>query len=130
MYIRDEIAQRALELIRQDVKEGRDYTHPWLNLDVQAYRAYREGETSVLPWPYGDEPGERMMMESEFHHLLSDIVNGLIAEGLSLRGLWENPWPDRETLSDELVPGSEAHRARYIPFGLRVVAEKRGANSA
>jgi ubiquinone/menaquinone biosynthesis C-methylase UbiE len=30
---------------------------------------------------------------SEFHHLLSDIINGHIAEGFAIRGLWEDLGP-------------------------------------
>jgi SAM-dependent methyltransferase len=277
MVVEDEIAQRKLELVRQDVRDGRDYTRPWLDLDVEAYRAYRAGERDALPEPYCDKPEDRMMMErvqgqrvlclaggggqhsavfallgadvtvldltpeqleadrraarhygrqittlqgdmrdlsafpddhfdrvyqpistlfipdlrqvytgvarvlqpgglylsdyavpllhmaqdrgwdgqgytlyvtepyvrgailetadgrlnysqgesfSEFHHLLSDIVNGLVAEGFLIRGLWENPRPGSGPRVDQLAPGSEAHRARYIPYGLRVVAER------
>jgi len=277
VHIQDEIARRKLELVRQDVRDGCDYTVPWLDLDVEAYRAYRTAETSILPKPYCDKPDDRMMMAgvqgmevlclaggggqhsavfallgarvtvldltpeqldrdqqaarhygyqvttiqgdmrdlsplpgdhfdrvyqpistlfapdlrevyagvahvlkpgglylsdyavallhmaqdkgwdgggytlyvsepyvrgailetedgklnyaegesySEFHHLLSDIVNGLVAEGLQIRGLWENPRPDSGPPIEDLEPGSEAHRARYIPYGLRVVAER------
>jgi len=62
---------------------------------------------------------------SEFHHLLSDIINGLIAEGLSIRGLWENPWPESGQPFEELEAGSETHKSRCIPFGLRIIACKR-----
>ncbi len=37
--VRDEIARRKLELMREDVREGRDATAPWLDLDVATYRA-------------------------------------------------------------------------------------------
>jgi SAM-dependent methyltransferase len=277
IHIRDDIARRKLELVRQDVCDGRDYTRPWLDLDVEAYRAYREGEADVLPKPYCDKPDDRIMMAhvrgkrvlclaggggqhaavfallgahvtvldltpeqleadrraarhyglqvatiqgdmrdlsalpgdhfdrvyqpistlfvpdlrevyvgvarvlkpgglylsdyavpllhmaevkgwdgrgytlyvtepyvrgailetederlnfhagesySEFHHLLSDIVNGLASERFVIRGLWENPRPGSGTPLAELEPGSDAHRARYIPYGLRVVAQK------
>ena len=60
---------------------------------------------------------------SEFHHLLSDIINGLIAEGFAIRGVWENPRPDNGPPVDTLEPGSDSHRDRYIPFGLSVVAQ-------
>jgi hypothetical protein len=53
-----------------------------------------------------------------------DIVNGLVAEGFSIRGLWENPRPDSGPPLEGLEPGSDAHQARYIPYGLRVVAER------
>jgi ubiquinone/menaquinone biosynthesis C-methylase UbiE len=61
---------------------------------------------------------------SEFHHLLSDIINGLIAEGLSIRGLWESPWPESGRPFKELEPGSDAHKSRCIPFGLRTIAQR------
>ena len=51
MKIQDSIAKRALSLFQQEVHEGRDYTKPWLDLDVEAYRAYRERERDVLPSP-------------------------------------------------------------------------------
>jgi SAM-dependent methyltransferase len=277
MRVQDNIAKRALSLFQQEVREGRDYTKPWLDLDVEAYRAYREKESDVLPTPYADRPEDKRMMEdvqgmhvlclaggggqqsavyallgahvtvldltpeqlagdrqaaehyryavttiqgdmrdlsafpdehfdrvyqpistlyvpdlrevyagvarvlkpgglylsdyavpllymaqdkgwdgqgytlyvtepyirgailetgegklnfaegesfSEFHHLLSDIVNGLISEGLSIGGLWENPWPDSGPSFSELEPGSDAHRSRCIPFGLRIIAQK------
>lgn len=279
-YIKDEIARRKLELLMQDVRDGVAYTRAWLDLDVEAYRSYREGETSVLPKPYCDDVVNRMMMEnvqgknvlclaggggqqsavfsllgahvtvldltpeqlesderaalhygytvttvqgdmrdlsglpeshfdrvyqpistlfipdlrevycgvarvlkpgglysadyavpllymaedkgwdgkeytlritepyirgtiletedekmnfsegesfSEFHHLLSDILNGLIAEGFIIRSVWENPRPGSEPPLEELEPGSEPHKERYIPFGLSVIAEGIGS---
>ena len=264
----------------QDVRDGVAYTRAWLDLDVEAYRSYREGETSVLPKPYCDDVVNRMMMEnvqgknvlclaggggqqsavfsllgahvtvldltpeqlesderaalhygytvttvqgdmrdlsglpeshfdrvyqpistlfipdlrevycgvarvlkpgglysadyavpllymaedkgwdgkeytlritepyirgtiletedekmnfsegesfSEFHHLLSDILNGLIAEGFIIRSVWENPRPGSEPPLEELEPGSEPHKERYIPFGLSVIAEGIGS---
>jgi SAM-dependent methyltransferase len=61
---------------------------------------------------------------SEFHHLLSDIINGLIVENLKIRGVWENPRPHSGPPLAELEPGSEKHQERYMPFGLSVIAEK------
>lgn len=275
MYIKDDIARKQLELMRKDVTESADYTKPWLDLDVEKYRSYREGKTSVLPEPYCDDPVDRIMMGnvqgkrvlclaggggqqsavfsllgadvtvldltpeqldsdqraaqhygykvttiqgdmrdlsvlqgayfdrvkqpistlfvpnlrevysgvarilksrglyfadyaipllymaefkewdgkgytiyitepyvrgailetkddklnftegesfSEFHHLLSDIINGLIAEGFIISGVWENPRPDSGPLIEGLKPGSKQHRDRYLPYGLSVVA--------
>jgi hypothetical protein len=48
-------------------------------------------------------------------------VNGLIDQGFLMRGLWENPRPGSGPPLEELELGSQAHRARYIPYGLRVV---------
>jgi SAM-dependent methyltransferase len=276
----DDIARRTLELVREDVRKGVHWTDPWLDLDVEAYRAYREGERKILPKPFCDDPVDRIMMAgvqgenvlclaggggqqsavfsllgahvtvldltpeqlesdqkaarhygyrittiqgdmrdlsalseayfgrvyqpistlfvpdlrevysgvarvlkpggfyfadfavpllymaedkgwdgkgyaltitnpyvrgailetedgklnftegqsfSEFHHLLSDIINGLVAEGLMIRGVWESPRPGEGPPLAELEPGSEEHRERYIPFGLSVIAEKRDA---
>jgi len=281
MVIKDEIARRKLELMRDDVKKGINGTAPWFNLDVDAYRAYREGKSKVIPKPYWDDPVDKIMMTgvqgqnvlclaggggqhsavfsllganvtvldltseqlesdqkaarhygyevttiqgdmrdlsmfpeaqfnrvyqpistlfvpnlrevypgvarvlksrglyfadfavpllymaenkgwdgkgytiyvtepyvrgailetksgkmnftegesfSEFHHLLSDIVNGLVTEGLMIRGIWENPRPDHCTPLRELEPGSEKHQERYLPFGLSVIAEKKMLN--
>jgi SAM-dependent methyltransferase len=271
----DEIARMNLDVIRQEIKNGEEFTIPWLNLDVEAYRAYRLGESDRLPNPYCDDPADRALMEGvqglkvlclaggggqqsavytllgacvtvfdlapeqleadqaaarhysyqvttlqgdmrdlssllsrsfdrvhqpistlyvpdlrpvyagvarilkpgglyradytfpllymaemgawdgkgyrlyvtqpyrdgairetadkrvtfdegdligEFHHTLSAIVNGLIAEGLNIRGVWETPRIGAAPALDALDPGSESHRARYLPFGITVVA--------
>ena len=51
-----------------------------------------------------------------------------IAEGLAIRGVWESPQPDTGPRLDELKPGSEEHRQRFLPFGLAVVAEREKAS--
>ncbi len=276
LVLRDETARRNLEVTRDEIAKGAKYAIPWLDLDTEAYRAYREGRTDRLPEPYCDDPADRMLMADvqgrevlclasgggqqsavfsllganvtvfdltpeqlagdrraarhygyevttlqgdmrdlsvlpdahfdrvyqpistlfipdlrelyvgvarvlkpgglyfsqycvpllglvqdpvwngegypilvtqlyrrgaiyeidgkqnltagesfgEFHHLLSDMINGLLAEGLTIRGVWESPRPDEGPPLSELEPGSEAHRARYIPFGLSIVAQK------
>ena len=276
MQVRDSIAKRYLEVFREEIRTGKTSANtPWLDLDVEAYRAYREGETSTLPKPYCDDPMQRMMMAdvqgknvlclaggggqqsavfsllganvtvfdltpeqlesdqraaehygytvrtiqgdmrdlsalatahfdrvhqpistlfipdlrelyagaarvlkpsglyhsqyavpllymahqkpwdgegyplyvtqpyvrghvletkegrmnfsqgesfSEFHHLLSDIINGHIAEGFTIRGVWENPRPDTGPPIEDLEPGSDEHKDRFLPMGLAVVA--------
>ena len=62
MHIKDEIARRSLELTRLALRTD-GYGKPWLDLDVEAYRAYREGESPVLPGPYCGDPVTTMMME-------------------------------------------------------------------
>lgn len=61
---------------------------------------------------------------SEFHHLLSDIINGQIVEGFAICGVWENPRPDTGPPLAGLEPGSEEHRQRFLPFGLAAVARR------
>jgi len=61
---------------------------------------------------------------SEFHHLLSDIINGHVTEGLAICGVWENPRPDAGPALEKLEPGSEEHRERFLPMGLTVVARR------
>ncbi len=279
MVIKDDIARRQIDLFREASKKGVDGTKPFLDLDLAAYRAYRDGESTALPRPYCNDPVDRVMMMgvkgrnilclaggggqhsavfsllgarvtvldltpeqldsdqlaarhygyevttiqgdmrdlsglpsshfarvyqpistlfvpdlqevyagvarvlepgglysadfavpllymaegkrwdgigyplritvpyirgaileteegkmsfskgqyfAEFHHLLSDIINGLIAEGLRIQGVWENPRPDCGPSLADLKPGSEEHRERYVPFGLSVVAAKEG----
>jgi len=45
----DEVAAANRKLWEEEVARGCGYTIPWLDLDVQAFRAYRERETNVLP---------------------------------------------------------------------------------
>jgi SAM-dependent methyltransferase len=273
----DDIARANLRELRKAIQKGESYTRPWLDLDVAAFRAYREGRTPTLPKPFCDDPIDRAMMGNvngeevlclaggggqqsavfsllgasvtvldltpeqlesdqvaarhygyrvttiqgdmrdpsmlpdahfdrvyqpistlfvpdlrqvyagvsrvlkpaglyfadyappliylahnqgwdgtgytlyvtepyvrgairetadgtmsflqgkltgEFHHLLSDILNGLIDNGLCIRMVWENPRPGAVPDLGELEPGSEAHRERYVPFGLSVLAQK------
>jgi len=63
MYVKDEIAKRKLELVRQDVRDGRGYTRPRLDLDAEHYRAYRDRKTNILPKPYCNDPLHRMVMQ-------------------------------------------------------------------
>ena len=277
IYIKDEIARRQLELVRELIQKGEGgWGKPSLNLDVEAYRAYREGRTDVLPKPYCDDPVDSIMMAdvkgkevlclagsggaqsavfsllganvtvldltpeqleaderaarhygyevtlvqgdmrdlsmfptahfdrvyqpistlyvpdlrevysgvarvlkpgclysvdfafpllymaekgewdgtgytlrvtqpyacgaileteegklnfdegesfSEFHHLLSDILNGLIAEGFGIRAVWERPRPLPTPPLEELEPGSHKHKGRFLPYGLSVISE-------
>jgi len=42
------------ELWEREVEKGCGYTIPWLDLDIEAYRAFREGETNTFPEPPRD----------------------------------------------------------------------------
>ncbi len=110
-----------------------DYTFPLLCLanhiewDGQAYRLqvaspYRRG--TVLENEASEVSLSQGSFIGEFHHLLSDILNGLIETGFTLKGVWENPRPGQAVNLDELEPGSEAHRNQFLPFGISVIAEK------
>ena len=57
----DQIAIINKERWEEVVKEGAGSTRPYLELDVEAFRAYREGETTSLPKPC-DEPANRTVM--------------------------------------------------------------------
>ena len=59
----------------------------------------------------------------EFNHLLSDIINGQIAEGLQIVGTWESPRPGSHRPLSELAPGSSEHRHSILPLGLSVVSQ-------
>ena len=58
----------------------------------------------------------------EFRHLFCDIFNGLIENGLGIRGVWE--YPREVDLSKRTEPGSEQHYEQYIVTGLSIVAER------
>jgi SAM-dependent methyltransferase len=90
--------------------------------------ALRVGEPYVRGAILETEAGRMNYAEGEsfgeFHHLLSDIVNGLVAEGLEIRGVWETPRPGLGAPLADLEPGSQEHRERYLPLGLSVIAAK------
>ena len=59
----DEIATINKQHWEKAVKKGAGCTIPYLDLDVEAYRSYRERETKVLPGPYCDDsPAEEFVM--------------------------------------------------------------------
>lgn len=60
----------------------------------------------------------------ECNHLLSEIVNGQVAAGLAIVGLWENPRPKHRPPVDGSQPESPEHRQRFIPFGVTTISEK------
>jgi SAM-dependent methyltransferase len=111
-----------------------DYTFPML--DIADKREWDgKGYPVLITEPYRrgalyEKEDEKISLSEgkfygEFHHLLSDIVNGHIRRGLELRGLWENPRPDGIVDLGRLEPGSKEHRDRYIPFGITVVAKRK-----
>jgi len=85
----------------------------------QPYRrgAILESKDGIVNLSQGEFMGE-------FHHLLSDIMNGMIECGLVIRAVWESPRPDETILLAELQPGSEPHQNQFIPFGLTVLSNK------
>lgn len=58
----DEIATVNKGRWEEVVKEGAGCTLPYLDLNVEAFRAYREGKTTVLPKPCCDSADEGMVM--------------------------------------------------------------------
>lgn len=97
--------------------EDRGWDGQGYNLRVDV--PYRRGKILESRGRLNFDDGE---FAGEFHHLLSDILNGIVAAGMVLRGVWERPRPDARLGEEKPEPGSEAHRARYVPFGLTVVA--------
>ena len=58
----DEIASVNKARWEKVVKEGAGCTRPYLELDVEAFRAYREGETASLPEPCCDDLASAAVM--------------------------------------------------------------------
>jgi ubiquinone/menaquinone biosynthesis C-methylase UbiE len=81
---------------------------------------YRRGEIlekdGVASFTVGDPIGE-------YHHLFSDIINGLVVREFKIRGLWESPRVDVADAELDLPQDIPLHRARYLPYGITVVAE-------
>jgi SAM-dependent methyltransferase len=87
---------------------------------------YRRGEIRELP--DGRMNYDEGASFGEYHHLLSDIFNGLVAEGLTFEGVWENPRPDVPLELQWLPSDISAQECRILPFGLSVVARKNPPN--
>ena len=58
----------------------------------------------------------------EFRHLFSDIFNGLIATGLIIQGVWEDPEHLHHNADAE--PGSYEHMVGFVQQYFAVVARK------
>jgi len=124
--------------VRRLIKPGglycADFTFPLLYMtqnlswdpDRRAYilavsEPYRRGaileKKGIASFTVGDPIGE-------YHHLLSDIVKGLVENGFKIRGLWESPRVD-EADSALVLPRIDIplHQARFLPYGITVVAE-------
>ena len=52
----------------------------------------------------------------EFNHLFSDIINGQIAEGFVIVGLWESPRREKLPPISDLTPGSREHQRLHPPL--------------
>lgn len=108
-----------------------DYTFPLLYMaqnlgwNGEAYllrvgEPYQSGE--IRETPDGRLSFTQGAPIGEYHHLLSDIINGLVGARLRLCGVWESPRPG--ALWTDAAPASNAHRDRFLPFGLSVIAQK------
>ncbi len=89
---------------------------------VRITSPYRRG--AVMEDSAGHQSLSKGVFMGEFHHLFSDIFNGLLEAGFRMRGVWECPRPDLPVDLDQLQPGSEAHQDQFIPYGLSAVVEK------
>jgi SAM-dependent methyltransferase len=70
--------------------------------------AYRINE----PYRGGPIPGSTRVEMLEFRHLFSDIFNGLVAAGLIIAGVWEDPRHLRH--DPQALPGRERHLLNIV----------------
>ena len=136
LYVRDlrEVYDGVQRVLKRGGRYYSDYTYPGfyaaedLGWDGYGYhlrigQPHRSGallereEDGLVNFAEGVSFGE-------CNHLLSDIVNGQVAAGLAIVGLWENPRPERDQSLEGLQPGSAEHRQRFIPFGVTTISEK------
>ncbi len=61
----DEIAMANKAGWEKVVREGAGSTRPYLDLDIEAFRAYREGETTRLPSERCDDPVMAMVKDKD-----------------------------------------------------------------
>jgi len=124
----DEVAR----VIRPAGRYRLDWTNPfihgvWENWDGKGYALCRpyldESEVTYkdTQWDFDDGAGERRRVEGprEFRHALGAIVNGLIARGFVVLGLWEGS--DCADINAE--PGSWQHFQATVPPWLILWAE-------
>lgn len=133
LYMPDlrEVYRGVARVLRPDGLYYCDYTYPGFYVrdnvrwDGEAYvvrlsQPHRSGKILENDASMNYSQGEFF---GEFNHLLSDIINGQISEGLTIAGVWESPRPGR-TIAAHLEPGSEAHQDSVIPYGLAVVSRR------
>ena len=58
----DQVAKVNKRRWEEVVEEGAGCTRPYLELDVEAFRAYREGDTTSLPAACGNDPANQTVM--------------------------------------------------------------------
>ena len=61
----DEFTRLVMDEFRRAARDKDSYTVPWLDLDVSAFCAYREGAVDRLPDPYEGDPADRLMTISD-----------------------------------------------------------------
>src|SRR5210317_1771835 len=72
MIIKDDIARVKLAEMREAIARGNDFTKPWLNLDVAAIHAYRDGLSEVVPM----EHGGKLLGNDPVHGIMTKGVQG------------------------------------------------------
>lgn len=84
---------------------------------------YQDGEVpSEEPWRIRDAYGNEQYIRGprEFRHTLGTVINGLIAEGLQISGLWEDCESD-----EDAIPGSWRHFKRFGSPWITIVSQKK-----
>ena len=127
-----EVYRGVAKVLKPDGLYYSSYTYPRLYM---AEKKGWDGEAYVVRLSQPHVSGRILERESddlmnfdegtffgEFNHLLSDIINGQIAEGLRIVGVWENPRPHEYEYS-KLTPGSEEHEQSILPYGLSVIGQ-------
>jgi hypothetical protein len=109
-----------------------DFTNPfvigidersWTPQGYPLHDIYRDGE--VLPdypdWQVWDQEGnvQEVPGPREFRHTLSQVLNGLIAQHLTILGLWEE-----DSGKADAEPGSWDHFMAVAPPYLKLWARK------
>jgi SAM-dependent methyltransferase len=79
-----------------------------------------DGEGYRITRPYAEKARRRADGVFEFRHFLSDIFNGLIAEGFTIQKVEESPDYRRQPVN--MQPGSWEHCMTYAP-GFAIVAK-------
>ena len=136
LYVPDliEVYRGVHRVLKQRGRYFTDYTYP--GFYVVEDKGW-DGEGYVMRFSQPHISGPLLERESdgymnfeegisfgESNHLLSDIINGQISEGMTIKGLWESPRPRQNPSLEGPVPGSPEQKECYIPWGISTISEK------
>ena len=95
----------------------------WTGQGYLLASSYTDGEVATdEPWGFVDDQGTERQVDGprEFRHTFGTLINSLVAEGLQIKGLWEDTRGDPQA-----PPGSWHHFKAVAAPWIRILTERR-----